>query len=105
MGARFLIAVVKLYQWMLSPVMRFLFGTSGACRYSSTCSCYAVESFQRHGALHGLRLTIARLLRCHPWGAMGYDPVPRNLNLTPNPNLLNRLRIRLRLGFRGEKHL
>ena len=74
---RLLISLVYAYRWLLSPLMRFLFGTSGACRYTPTCSCYALEALERHGAFSGLRLTLRRLLRCHPWGAAGYDPVPR----------------------------
>jgi len=71
-----LIAIVRFYRYLLSPAMRLLFGTSGACRYHPTCSCYAIEAFQRHGAVGGFLLTISRLLRCHPWGSAGYDPVP-----------------------------
>lgn len=112
MGARFFIAVVRVYQWVLSPVMHFLFGAPGACRYTPTCSCYAIEAFQRHGAFGGLRLTTARLLRCHPWGSSGFDPVPvdpdPNHTRDRNRNLLNRLGAKLRVGLRkkaGEKHI
>jgi putative membrane protein insertion efficiency factor len=76
--AAILVALVRLYQSLLSPAMRFLLGTSGACRYTPTCSCYAIEAFKRHGAFRGLRLTTRRLLRCHPWGSAGHDPVPHN---------------------------
>lgn len=50
-----------------------------ACRYTPTCSEYAVEAFRRHGLLGGLFLTLKRLLSCHPWGGSGYDPVPDKL--------------------------
>jgi putative membrane protein insertion efficiency factor len=105
MGARLLIAAVRVYRWIISPAMRFLFGTSGACRYTPSCSCYAIEAFERHGGFGGLRLTISRLLRCHPWGSAGDDPVPHNLNLTRNPNLLSRLGVRsgLRSGTKGKE--
>ena len=45
-------------------------------RYTPTCSQYAVEAIQKHGPLKGLYLAVRRILRCHPWGGYGYDPVP-----------------------------
>ncbi|MBO5710081.1 MAG: membrane protein insertion efficiency factor YidD [Rikenellaceae bacterium] len=47
-----------------------------ACRFTPTCSRYAIEALKKHGLLKGSWLTIRRLLRCHPWGGSGYDPVP-----------------------------
>jgi uncharacterized protein len=47
-----------------------------SCRYSPTCSQYAIEALERHGAIKGGWLAAKRLLRCHPWGGHGYDPVP-----------------------------
>jgi len=61
---------VRAYQWFISPLL------PPSCRYEPTCSAYAVEAFTRHGLLHGSWLTARRLLRCHPWGGSGYDPVP-----------------------------
>jgi putative membrane protein insertion efficiency factor len=46
------------------------------CRFDPSCSTYALEALERHGAARGSWLTIRRLGRCHPWGGMGYDPVP-----------------------------
>jgi putative membrane protein insertion efficiency factor len=46
------------------------------CRYMPSCSAYAIEALERHGAFRGGWLTLKRLLRCHPWGGHGYDPVP-----------------------------
>lgn len=70
MIAAILRGLIRLYQLVLSPV----FG--GACRFDPSCSQYALESIDRHGAWHGTRLACARLLRCHPFGSVGYDPVP-----------------------------
>jgi putative membrane protein insertion efficiency factor len=66
---KFLIVLIKGYQIALSP----FFGQQ--CRFTPTCSQYAIESIQQHGALKGFLLTIKRLLRCHPWHVGGHDPV------------------------------
>jgi putative membrane protein insertion efficiency factor len=47
-----------------------------SCRYAPSCSAYAIEAIERHGALHGGWLALKRILRCHPWGGSGFDPVP-----------------------------
>ncbi len=64
---------IRLYQWTLSPLV------GRHCRYAPTCSRYADEAIARHGAWAGLWMTAARLARCHPWGASGFDPVPDEL--------------------------
>jgi putative membrane protein insertion efficiency factor len=64
------IALIKLYQWIISPVL------GPKCRFTPTCSQYAIEALKKHGVFKGLWLTIKRLGRCHPWGGHGYDPVP-----------------------------
>ena len=65
-----LILAVRGYQVALSP----LFG--GQCRYMTTCSAYAIEALERHGALRGSWLAVRRILRCHPFRPGGFDPVP-----------------------------
>lgn len=65
-----LIGLVRLYQGLISPYF------PPSCRYTPTCSEYAIEALKKHGALRGLWLTIKRLSRCHPLGGSGYDPVP-----------------------------
>jgi hypothetical protein len=67
---RILIALVRAYQVGISPLI------PPSCRYQPTCSAYAVEALERHGASRGTWLTMRRLLRCHPWGGEGHDPVP-----------------------------
>ena len=51
-------------------------GRPSPCRFDPSCSAYALEALERHGALRGSWFTLRRLLRCHPWGGMGFDPVP-----------------------------
>ena len=65
-----LIYPIRLYQRYISPL------TPPACRFTPTCSQYAVEALQKHGPIKGLYLAVRRILRCHPWGGSGYDPVP-----------------------------
>jgi putative membrane protein insertion efficiency factor len=65
-----LIGLVKGYRLLLSPWL------GSSCRFEPTCSLYALESLQRHGALAGSYLMTNRLLRCHPWCEGGLDPVP-----------------------------
>ena len=62
--------LIRLYQITLSPYM------GRQCRYTPTCSNYALEALQKHGLLRGSWLAIKRILRCAPWGGSGYDPVP-----------------------------
>jgi len=68
--ARLLIALVRLYQLLLSPLL------APSCRYLPTCSSYAIEALRLHGAAKGSWLALRRVLRCHPWGGQGLDPVP-----------------------------
>jgi putative membrane protein insertion efficiency factor len=68
--AEILILPIKLYQVVLSPFL------PNACRYTPTCSHYAVQALRKHGPLKGLFLATKRILSCHPWGGHGHDPVP-----------------------------
>ena len=65
-----LIIPVRLYQKFISPL------TPPSCRFTPTCSQYAVEALRKYGPAKGLWLALRRILRCHPWGGSGYDPVP-----------------------------
>ena len=64
------IILIRFYQICISPIK------PNCCRFTPTCSQYALEAFRKHGPFKGLFLTVKRILRCHPWGGHGYDPVP-----------------------------
>jgi hypothetical protein len=61
---------IRFYQLAISPHL------PAACRYTPTCSQYAIEAISRHGVIKGGWLALKRICRCHPWGGSGYDPVP-----------------------------
>jgi putative membrane protein insertion efficiency factor len=65
-----LTAAIRAYRYVISPML------GPTCRFYPSCSCYAEEALQRHGAMRGSYLTVRRLLRCHPWHEGGFDPVP-----------------------------
>ena len=71
-----LVVALRLYRVVLSPAKTFLFGPAGHCRFTPTCSAYALEAVCAHGALRGSWLALRRICRCHPWGGCGHDPVP-----------------------------
>lgn len=64
------VLLIRGYQKFISPL------TPSSCRYSPTCSHYAVEALEKHGLLKGGWLAIKRIASCNPWGGSGYDPVP-----------------------------
>lgn len=67
---KLLLLPIRFYQYAISPLM------ASHCRHYPTCSSYAIEAIERHGAIKGFGLAVMRLLRCHPWAEGGYDPVP-----------------------------
>ena len=69
--SQMLILLVKFYQKFISPIC------PGVCRYRPTCSQYMIEAINIHGPIKGVFLGVKRILRCHPWGGSGYDPVPQ----------------------------
>lgn len=68
--ALLLIAAARLWQLTFSAVL------PPSCRFTPSCSAYAIEALRTHGALRGGWLAFRRIGRCHPWGGMGHDPVP-----------------------------
>lgn len=67
---RILLGLIVFYQKAISPYK------PSCCRYYPTCSTYAIEAIQKYGPLKGGYLALRRILRCHPWGGSGYDPIP-----------------------------
>lgn len=72
-----LIFAIRLYRWTVSPLLVFLFGPTGGCRFTPSCSQYAVDAIRAQGVLAGSGLAIRRICRCHPWGEGGHDPAPK----------------------------
>jgi putative membrane protein insertion efficiency factor len=71
------IFAIRAYQLTISPTLTFLFGPTSGCRFTPTCSQYAIEAIHAHGALAGGALAARRICKCHPWGGCGHDPVPK----------------------------
>ncbi len=65
-----LLLPIYFYKYSISPLL------PPACRYTPTCSEYAIEAIKKHGPVKGFWLALKRFMRCHPWGGHGYDPVP-----------------------------
>lgn len=69
-----LLLPIYFYRMAISPML------PPSCRFTPTCSTYAIEAIKMHGPLKGLYLACRRILRCHPWGGSGYDPVPEKFH-------------------------
>lgn len=78
MMRRVVISLVRLYQAGISPLL------PATCRFTPTCSNYALGAIERFGALKGSWLALRRILRCHPFGGRGYDPVPPASTVAPD---------------------
>ena len=74
---RILLAAIRAYKIFISPVLTFLCGPVGGCRFTPTCSAYALDALREHGAATGSLLAAKRICRCQPWGGCGHDPVPK----------------------------
>ena len=69
---KLLLGLIKIYQNFISPM------SMGVCRFQPTCSEYAYQAIKKFGPLKGLSLSSKRILKCHPLGKSGYDPIPEN---------------------------
>ena len=75
---KILILLIHAYRYLLSPFI------GQHCRFTPSCSCYAMDAIATHGSLRGGWLALRRLSRCHPWHAGGYDPVPESHHCEPH---------------------
>lgn len=79
---------IHFYRWCISPAKAAIFGPGVGCRFTPSCSAYALEAIERYGLCRGFALSLRRVLRCHPWGGCGWDPVPprmqKGLSLAPS---------------------
>ena len=66
----FFLSIICIYQNLISPLI------PARCRYTPTCSQYSKESIKKHGPFKGFVLTFKRIIKCHPWGGSGHDPIP-----------------------------
>jgi len=85
-----LVVTIKGYQKAVSPALPLIFGSNCGCRFTPSCSHYAIEAIQTHGSLRGSGLATRRILKCTPFSAGGHDPVParkqssKSISLTKN---------------------
>jgi putative membrane protein insertion efficiency factor len=69
-----LISILRFYKIAISPIFENLFGKG--CRFTPTCSTYTIEALSKYGSVKGTVLGFKRVIRCHPWGGTGWDPIP-----------------------------
>jgi putative membrane protein insertion efficiency factor len=72
-----LVFAIRAYRWTISPAQVLLFGPTGGCRFTPSCSRYALDAIREQGATTGTFLAAKRICRCHPWGDCGHDPLPK----------------------------
>ena len=84
---RALIVAIRAYKLVVSPVLTFLIGPGGGCRFTPSCSQYAVDAIRSQGSLTGGWLAVKRICRCHPWGDCGHDPAPEKEFRVPHSEL------------------
>jgi hypothetical protein len=70
-----LVSAIRAYRWTVSPAQVFLFGPAAGCRFTPTCSQYAIDAICERGAVAGSWLAAKRICRCHPLGGCGHDPI------------------------------
>jgi putative membrane protein insertion efficiency factor len=73
-----LVIAISVYRWTISPAQTFLFGPTAGCRFTPTCSQFAVDAIRSRGAIAGSWLAAKRICRCHPFGGCGHDPIPKS---------------------------
>jgi uncharacterized protein len=82
-----LIFAARLYRLTISPAQVLWFGPQAGCRFTPTCSAYAMEAVQKRGAILGSWLAARRVCRCHPWGDCGHDPLINSEIRNPKPQI------------------
>ena len=82
--------LVRVYRYTLSPMLSWIAGPGGGCRFEPTCSRYFLEAVEVHGFFRGTWLGLRRIGRCQPWGGQGHDPVPPRCASTASTHLVCR---------------